>query len=1030
MSAPYDCPAPNRGLPMPKPTTEHSSNSTPRLLRRAALKHVLIASLALFSATVASASGSSYYPSRLQDSKAVYLDSAEFSIHGDGQADDTDALQSAINKVQHDRNQGIVFVPAGRYRLTRTIYIWPGIRLIGFGATRPTFLLAPNTPSFQEGPAYMVFFAGSRPVGFQNIGESKTKVATERPPDANPGTFYSAMSNIDIEIQDGNPGAVGIRARYAQHCYLSHIDFYLGSALAGIHDGGNVAIDLHFHGGQYGIWTRKPSPGWQFTVIDSTFEGQTRAAIREHEAGLTLVRPGFKNVPTAISIDANYADELWIKDGRFENISGPALVISNENSPRTEINGENLVFRNVPLVAEFRESGKKLRGPSEQFVVKTCSHGFHFDDIAVPHASPHQIQTVFEAAPLSHLPTPVPSDIPDLPPMESWLNVHDLGAHGDARTDDTDILRKAVAEHAVLYFPAGQYLVSDTIALKPDTVLIGLHPSTTRLLLADGTPAFQGVGSPKPLLETPAGGKNIVTGIGLYTNGLNPCAVAALWKSGSQSLLNDVRFLGGHGTIDPDASAEESKKTWSQIYNNTHTADANLNRRWDGQYPSLWVTDGGGGTFVNIWTPSTFAQAGLYVSHTATAGRIYQLSSEHHVRNEAVFDDVSNWQVFALQTEEERGEGGFAVPLEIRNSKNLLIANMHIYKVVSSYQPALYAILVSRSTDIRLRNIRCYSDSKASFDNAVYDQTSGVNVRQREFAWLDISAKLAAASPKLNSKVSDDYAVVKKLAGGFFNISGGAVDQAGNFYFVDAKWQTIYRWSVADHQLSKVRDNPLDPVQLAFDRAGNLFVISYAGSGTVYTFDPHAKSADITLLQAQPAVSRPGLTAILPVDVWRNENDFAQAVTAKKPYQFVSTDGTTFIPAGDDFVRGELYYGSKIHDVLRAFGMSPVPVGKKFYISNEEGQKTYSATVNSYGSIEDLKLFQEVGGESVTRDQAGNVYIAAGQIFVFDSSGKYLETIEVPERPSQLLFGGPDGRTLFIAARTSLYAVHTRHKGH
>jgi sugar lactone lactonase YvrE len=1013
---------------MPKPTTEHSSNSIPRL-RRAAVKQILIAALTLFSATTASASGSSYYPNRLQDSKAVYLDSAEFSVHGDGQGDDTDALQSAINKVQHDRNQGIVFVPSGRYRLSRTIYIWPGIRLIGFGATRPTFVLAPNTPGFQQGPAYMVFFAGSRPAGFQNIGESQIKVATERPPDANPGTFYSAMSNIDIEIRDGNPAAVGIRARYAQHCYLSHMDFYLGSALAGIHDGGNIAIDLHFHGGQYGIWTRKPSPGWQFTVMDSTFEGQTQAAIREHEAGLTLIRPAFKNVPTAISIDANYADELWIKDGRFENISGPALVISNENSPRTEINGENLTFCGVPLVAEFRESGRKLRGPGEQFVVKTLSHGFHFDDIAVRRAVPNQIQTVFEAAPLSHLPAPVPSDIPDLPPMESWVNVHDLGARADARTDDTDILRKAIAEHAVLYFPAGQYLVSDTIALKPDTVMIGLHPSTTRLLLADGTPAFQGVGSPKPLLETPSGGKNIVTGIGFYTNGVNPRAVAALWKSGSQSLLSDVRFLGGHGTIDPDASAEENKKVWSQIYNNTHTADANLNRRWDGQYPSLWVTDGGGGTFVNIWTPSTFAQAGLYVSHTSTAGRIYQLSSEHHVRNEAVFDDVSNWEVFALQTEEERGEGGFAVPLEIRDSKNLLIANMHIYRVVSSYQPPLYAILVYRSTDIRLRNIHCYSDSKVSFDDAGYDQTSGVNVRQREFAWLDISAQFPAANKNLISKAANDDAIVKKLAGGFFNISGGAVDQAGNFYFVDAKWQTIYRWSIADNQLSKVRDNPLDPVQLAFDRAGNLIVISYAGSGTVYAFDPHAKSADITLLQAQPAVSRPGLTAILPVDVWRNENDFAQAVTVKKPYQFVSLDGTTFIPAGDDFVRGELYYGSKIHDVLRAFGMAPVLVGKKFYISNEEGQKTYSATVNSYGGIEDLKLFQEVGGESVTTDQAGNVYIAAGQIFVFDSSGKYLETIEVPERPTQLLFGGLDGRTLFIAARTSLYAVHTRHKG-
>jgi hypothetical protein len=251
---------------------------------------------------------SSYYPARLDDPKAVYLTWDRFPVKGDGIADDSEALQQAIDTV-HQTNQGILFVPAGRYRLTKTIYIWPGIRLIGLGTTRPAFVLAANTPGFQQGPAYMVFFAGARPRGNPTA------------PDANPGTFYSAMSNIDIHIQDGNPGAVGIRAHYAQHCFLAHMDFHIGSGLAGIHDGGNVAQDVHFYGGQYGIWTRKPSPGWQFTLLDATFEGQREAAIREHEAGLTLIRPQFKNVPTAISIDPEYSDELWIKDGRMENIS-------------------------------------------------------------------------------------------------------------------------------------------------------------------------------------------------------------------------------------------------------------------------------------------------------------------------------------------------------------------------------------------------------------------------------------------------------------------------------------------------------------------------------------------------------------------------------------------------------------------------------------------------------------------------------------------------------------------------------------
>ena len=974
------------------------------------------------------ASSSSYYPARLDDAKAIYLTKDKFPVQGDDVADDSAGLQQAIDKVQETTNQGILFIPSGRYRISKTIYIWPGIRLIGFGETRPVFVLGPDTPGFQQSPTYMIFFAGFRPGSIPTTSATASRrfpPAGAKPPDASPGTFYSAISNVDIEIQNGNPGAVGVRAHYAQHCFLAHMDFRIGSGLAGIHDGGNVAQDVHFYGGQYGIWTRKPSPGWQFTIVDASFEDQREAAIREREAGLTLIRPQFKNVPTAISIDPKYAEELWVKDGRMENISGPAVIISNEKGLRTEINMENVACRNVPVFALYRESGKQVAGRGTIYDVQTFSHGFHFDDIgSVP-----AIQDVYETTPLNQLPELVRSDIRDLPPMNTWVNIRNLGAHGYGVADDTEALKNAIAAHRAIYFPSGQYLVSDTITLRPDTVLIGLHPSVTRILLADGTPAFQGAGSPKPLLETPQGGTNIVTGIGLYTNGINPRAVAAKWMAGANSLMNDVRFLGGHGTVDPGSTAEEASKVWERIYNNTHTADSDLNRRWDGQYPSLWITNGGGGTFLDIWTPSTFAQAGLYISNTTTAGRIYELSSEHHVRNEAVVRNASNWQIYALQTEEERGEGGFALPVEIDNASNITLANLHMYRVVSSNQPFPYAIKVTDSKNIRLRNVHCYGDNKVSFDNAVFDQTHNVEVRQREFAWMTISGNAPKALSQHDSPVLADGAKLEKLAGGFFNISGGAVDTSGDFYFVDAKWQTIYRWSASERQVSKVRDNPLDPANLVFDNAGDLIVISYAGKGTVYSFKPDSLDDEITLLKPEASVARPQMTPILPVEVWRNENDFTEAVTVAKPYQFVSPDGNVFIPAGEDFVSGQLYYGSKMHDVLRAFGMAPAVRGQRFFISNEEEEKTYSANVGPDGTLSDLKLFAERGGEGLAVDKQGNVYIAAGQVFVYNASGQLIDTIDVPERPLQLAFGGSDGKTLFIAARSSLYSVRTRSPG-
>ena len=940
----------------------------------------LITTLAALAAT-SPVWGASFYSSRLDDPQAVYLEPS------DGSADRTAALQQAIDKVEQTTRQGIVFVPEGRYRLTNTVYVWPGIRLVGYGSRRPVFVLPPATPGYQdpEKLRYMIFFSGGR---------------GNPPRDANPGTFYSALSNIDIEIGDGNPGAAGVRAHYAQHCFLAHMDFNIGSGFAGIDEAGNVAEDVHFHGGKYGVRTGMPSPGWQFTMVDATFDGQREAAIREHLAGLTLIRPEFRGLPAAIAIDPDFSDELWIRDGRMEDIAGPAVIISAETRARTEINMEGVVCRRVPVFAAFRESGRTVQAPAAIYEVKTFSHGIHFDDIGAAPA----IRDLVETRALAAMPERVKSDLRDLPDRTTWVNIRSLGAKGDGASDDTAAFRKAIGEHAAIYVPSGRYVISDTLVLRPDTALIGLHPSTTQIDLLDSTPGFQGVGSPHPMIESPRGGHNILIGIGVYTNGINPRAVAVKWMAGADSMMNDVRMLGGHGTMKADGSRENP-------YNNTHTADPDLNRRWNSQYPSLWVTDGGGGTFLDIWTPSTFAQAGMLVSNTSTEGSVYEMSSEHHVRHEVQLHNVSNWRIYALQTEEERGEGGFALPLEITGSSNITVANLHMYRVISSYQPFPWAIRVADSRNIHLRNIHCWSNSKVAFDDAVYDQTHNVEIRQREFAWMDLSGAALARRPVATARV-------EKLAGGFFNISGGAVSPSGDFYFVDAHWQRIYRWSVNQHLLSTVADSPLDPVNLAFDKSGNLLVVSYAGKGTVYSFRPAAPMTEITLLKPEKAVPRPDATPVLAVGDYRlNSTPLARA------WQYLSPDGSTFISAADDFVNGATSWGIKSADLLRSFGLAPAAPGKPFYLTDESEMRTWSATVAPNGSFGDVKLFAEQGGEGVTTDSAGNVYIAAGAVYVYSPAGKLLVTIPTPERPLQLAIGGRDRRMLFIAARTSLYVV-------
>lgn len=951
---------------------------------------------------------------RLEDPSAVYL-----SAKGDGVADDTAAIQAAIDEVAKKSGQGILFIPEGRYRLTRALMVWPGVRLIGFGANRPKLILAPNTPGYQDRERFMVFFTGGR-----SNGRVEEPIASKEAgilggdlwfaADANPGTFYSALSNVDFEVGEGNPGAVGVRARYAQHCFLSHIDFRLESGLAAIHDAGNLINNVRFFGGRYGLLTQTPSPGWQLTVMDCDFESQTESAIYTRQTGLTLVRPSIRNVSRAVEVDPHRTEQLWMKDARLENVSEAGIVISQANSQRTQINVENAICQATPVFARFRESGKVLKGVDAPYEVEQLSHGLSF----ARYGAEGETSTTFRTR-RTESPTPPSCDVVPLPPSDQWVNAHALGLKGDGVTDDTAALRKAIAEHDAIYLPSGKYRVSDTITLRPQTVLIGLNPITTQIVLPDATPGFGAEppvttrwgkrapdtfsGGPKALIEAPKGGNCIVSGIGLDSGGNNPRAVACLWRAGERSLVDDVKFVGGHGSN-------------TAIYNDDHTGDPDPTRKWDSQYPSLWVTDGGGGVFRGIWTASTFAQSGMLVSDTQTRGAVYEMSSEHHVRNEIQLRNCANWELIALQTEEERGEGPFCLPLEMENCENITVANLNMYRVVSVTQPFQEAVRVSGSKGVRFRNVHCYSNCKASFDNLLTDVGHGYQIRQREFTNLDLTGdepiRKRPARP-----VGWQKAKIERLAQGFFNASGLATAPNGDVAFVDAKRHQIYRWDCRQNALSLVSDAPLSPVNLVFETSGDLLAVSYAGKGTVY------RVANAEVLPVSTSASQPGAKFALPTSDWILPAEFGTGKPVLRPFHYRSPDGSVAISARQDFVDGNLSWGVKLQDLLRSFSLGIAEPGRPFYMTSESDMRTYAMEVTTEGNLVRPRLFAERGGESVTTDPDGNVYIAAGQVFLYNPVGAYLGVIETPERPISLSFGGPDGRTLFLTTRSALYSV-------
>lgn len=211
----------------------------------------------------------SFYQQKLEDAEAVYFTPGNFKIKADGKTDVSDALQQAIDQVKRTKNFGILFIPEDTCLVTKTIYVPQAVRLIGYGKIRPEFVPGKSSPGFQvpdpedKGKAKYIFWFTS---GIQRPGQPVR--------DANAGTFYSAMSNINLRIGEGNPAAVALRTHYAQHSFIAHVNIQTGTGKAGMFDVGNEMEDVRFFNGEYGIYTAKTSPGWQFMMVDTYFEHQ------------------------------------------------------------------------------------------------------------------------------------------------------------------------------------------------------------------------------------------------------------------------------------------------------------------------------------------------------------------------------------------------------------------------------------------------------------------------------------------------------------------------------------------------------------------------------------------------------------------------------------------------------------------------------------------------------------------------------------------------------------------------------------
>jgi sugar lactone lactonase YvrE len=123
----------------------------------------------------------------------------------------------------------------------------------------------------------------------------------------------------------------------------------------------------------------------------------------------------------------------------------------------------------------------------------------------------------------------------------------------------------------------------------------------------------------------------------------------------------------------------------------------------------------------------------------------------------------------------------------------------------------------------------------------------------------------------------------------------------------------------------------------------------------------------------------------------------------------VASDGVTIIPI--------------VYDLARSTALAEAYPGKLLYTTDEYDKRTVSMIVSKEGYASDLKYFVERGEFASVTDAQGNVYIADGQLYIYNSAGKQIGEIKEPERPTGITFGGKDHKTLYITGHNSLYSL-------
>lgn len=527
----------------------------------------------------------------------VDVTKAPFGADPTGRNDSTRALQAAIRFARD--HQMVCFFPPGRYLASDTLecvqqlYRRSNGRVFGAnrlpnllvgsraGQQRPKIVLAPRSPGFGD-PSRPKIFVHFWARGYLNP-TTADRVSDGLAPDVEqPNISMNQMLvNLDIEIGEGNRGAIAVRHQAAEGSAIEDCTIDATHGMTGIQGGigsGGGSTGVTVVGGRVGLDFTGYLSGTQPTPVITgfTLTGQTEAAIRS-SSRQTLVAAGLKIVadrcagpliqiagrgqiagggPTQLPRLAANHGQLTLVDGEIR-FAADALRERN----RVAIASDRGVYlQNVYVYGATKviADPEGLDGGPDRWIrvarhaqaagpQKAQGFEYHYpvyvDGKSLPRVSEVRRGSLAPPADLQarHLwSSPFPG-------FESAgaVNVRaaPYEARGDGQADDTDALQRAINEHEIVFLPKGCYRLTRTLELKPRTKLIGAGQHLS-LLVATRETASPGNGNPAVLVRTADSSEadTVLAFVGLHSTRGAPDVQALHWRCGGRSVFRAVEI--------------------------------------------------------------------------------------------------------------------------------------------------------------------------------------------------------------------------------------------------------------------------------------------------------------------------------------------------------------------------------------------------------------------------------------------------------------------------------------------------------